>query len=46
MDSNLESQQPLAEQPFGVVVVRAASNRMQDLLQCAFDAARCGARVA
>ena len=32
MDSNLEFQQPLAEQPFGVVVVRAASNRMQDLL--------------
>jgi predicted nuclease of predicted toxin-antitoxin system len=32
MDSNLEFQQPLAEQPFGVVVVRAASNRIQDLL--------------
>jgi predicted nuclease of predicted toxin-antitoxin system len=28
MDRNLEFQQPLARQPFGVVVVRAVSNRM------------------
>jgi len=32
MDRNLECQQPLVVQPFGVVLVRAASNRMRDLL--------------
>ena len=31
MDRNLELQQPLARQPFGVVLVRAASNRMLHL---------------
>jgi hypothetical protein len=31
MDRNLEFQQPLAQQPFGVVVVQAASNRMLHL---------------
>lgn len=29
MDTNLEFQQPLARQSFGVVLVRAASNRMR-----------------
>lgn len=28
MDKNLKDQQPLTTQPFGVVLVRAASNRM------------------
>ena len=32
MDRNLEFQQPLAEQPFGVVLVRAPSNRMIHLM--------------
>lgn len=32
MDGNLEFQQPLGAQPFGVVVVRASSNRMRHLL--------------
>jgi len=32
MDKNLEFQHPLVEQPFGVVVVRAPSNRMRHLL--------------
>jgi len=32
MDKNLEFQQPLLKQPFGVVVVRAPSNRMRHLL--------------
>jgi len=31
MDTNLEFQQPLAKQPFGVVLIRAASNRMVHL---------------
>ena len=31
MDHNFEFQQPLSRQPFGVVVVYAVSNRMQDL---------------
>jgi predicted nuclease of predicted toxin-antitoxin system len=31
MDKNLKDQQPLAAQPFGVVLVRAASNRMVHL---------------
>jgi predicted nuclease of predicted toxin-antitoxin system len=31
MDRNLEFQQPLARQPFGVVLVKAASNRMVHL---------------
>lgn len=32
MDSNLEFQQSLSGRPFGVVVVRAPSNRIRDLL--------------
>ncbi|RPJ55397.1 MAG: hypothetical protein EHM23_26360 [Acidobacteria bacterium] len=32
MDHNLEHQQPIAKQPFGVILVRAASNRIADLL--------------
>ncbi len=32
MDSNLKFQQALSGRPFGVVVVRAASNRVRDLL--------------
>lgn len=31
MDKNLKDQQPLITQPFGVVLVRAASNRMLHL---------------
>lgn len=31
MDRNLEFQQPLAGQPFGVVLIRSASNRMVHL---------------
>ena len=31
MDTNLEFQQPLSKQPFGVVLIRAASNRMLHL---------------
>jgi hypothetical protein len=31
MDQNLEFQQPTARQPFGVIVISAASNRMQHL---------------
>ena len=31
MDRNLRHQQQLANQPFGVILVRAASNRMSDL---------------
>jgi hypothetical protein len=31
MDRNLEFQQPLAQQPFGVVIVGVASNRMLHL---------------
>ena len=31
MDRTLEFQQPLAKQPFGVVLIRAASNRMDHL---------------
>ena len=31
MDRNLEYQQPISQQPFGVVVVFAVSNRMQHL---------------
>ena len=31
MDRNLKDQQPLADQNFGVVLIRAASNRMSDL---------------
>jgi predicted nuclease of predicted toxin-antitoxin system len=31
MDSNLPQQQNLAAQPFGVVLVKASSNRMPDL---------------
>ena len=32
MDRNLEFRQPLSRQPFGIVLIRAASNRM---VQCA-----------
>ncbi len=32
MDRNLRHQQQLAHQPFGVILVRAASNRMRDLV--------------
>ena len=32
MDRNLRHQQQLANQPFGVILVRAASNRMSDLV--------------
>ena len=32
MDRNLRHQQPLADQAFGVVLVRAKSNRLADLL--------------
>lgn len=32
MDRNLRHQQPLANQTFGVVLVRAKSNRMADLI--------------
>jgi hypothetical protein len=31
MDRNLKHQQPLADQPFGVILVRAPSNRIADL---------------
>jgi hypothetical protein len=31
MDRNLKHQQPLADQTFGVLLVRAPSNRMMDL---------------
>jgi uncharacterized membrane protein (UPF0136 family) len=31
MDRNLEFQHPLKQQPFGVVLIRAASNRMMHL---------------
>lgn len=31
MDRNLEFQQPLARQPFGIVLIRASSNRMAHL---------------
>ena len=33
MDRNLRHQQPLANQTFGVVLVRARSNRLADLLE-------------
>ena len=32
MDRNLRDQQPLAEQSFGVVLIRAVSNRIADLI--------------
>jgi predicted nuclease of predicted toxin-antitoxin system len=32
MDRNLRDQQPLANQTFGVILVRAASNRIADLI--------------
>jgi predicted nuclease of predicted toxin-antitoxin system len=32
MDANIERQQKLASLPFGIVVIRAPSNRMNDLL--------------
>jgi hypothetical protein len=32
MDRNLKDQQPLAAQSFGVVLVRAASNRIAELI--------------
>jgi predicted nuclease of predicted toxin-antitoxin system len=32
MDPNLKDQQPLAKQTFGVILVRAASNRLTDLI--------------
>lgn len=31
MDRGIEFQQPISLFPFGIVIVRAASNRMQDL---------------
>lgn len=31
MDRSIEYQQPIAKLPFGIVIVRAASNRMQHL---------------
>lgn len=32
MDRNLRDQQPLARQPFGVILLRAKSNRLSELL--------------
>jgi predicted nuclease of predicted toxin-antitoxin system len=32
MDASIQRQQKLASLPFGVVIIRAASNRMKDLL--------------
>lgn len=37
MDRNLKDQQPLADQSFGVVLVRAPSNRMSDLIPLVRD---------
>ena len=37
MDRNLKDQQPLAKQTFGVILVRAASNRLNDILPLVQD---------
>lgn len=37
MDRNLKDQQPLAKQTFGVILVRAASNRLNGILPLVQD---------
>lgn len=40
MDRNIEHQQPLSTLPFGLVVIRAPSNRLRDLVPLAADILR------